>query len=381
MSAIKINELKLENITYKPLTAEDVNKQKKNKIFTTFISYDNDKFLLDCKDLPLVTYAGIPKYDEGIHDGPNHESLYKISINLDETNKNLKLLKEQLEKIDELTKKKKDDIFIGLKKEQKDKLIYSPIIKIPKDKEEDGTAKSYTLYNKINLKIPIIKENGNCKIDNNKFLVFKYIKQTKKSKKINGINTIDDLRKIVKRNAIIRPLINFQKVWANKPSGNAPGWGLTLQCVQLLIIDEGKNNLEMKYGFSDCELEDGTINVENNTSETSSETSTQNKKKESKKSNKSDEDEVDAVDDSNEEINEDDEDDVKPSEQEEQEEEEQEEQEKQKEPEPKELRQPNKVSVKTTKSSKAKKVIKKKPLPKEEIEDEDDAESDEEGDI
>ena len=381
MSDIKINELKLENITYKPLTAEDVNKQKKNKIFTTFISYDNDKFLLDCKDLPLVTYAGIPKYDEGIHDGPNHESLYKISINLDETNKNLKLLKEQLEKIDELTKKKKDDIFIGLKKEQKDKLIYSPIIKIPKDKEEDGTAKSYTLYNKINLKVPIIKENGNCKIDNNKFLVFKYIKQTKKSKKINGINTIDDLRKIVKRNAIIRPLINFQKVWANKPSGNAPGWGLTLQCVQLLIIDEGKNNLEMRYGFSDCELEDGTINVENNTSETSSETSTQNKKKESKKSNKSDEDEVDAVDDSNEEINEDDEDDVKPSEQEEQEEEEQEEQEKQKEPEPKEQKQPNKVSVKTTKSSKAKKVIKKKPLPKEEIEDEDDAESDEEGDI
>ena len=64
--------------------------------------------LLDCGNIPLIIYAGIPKYNpKNEKIGPNDESYYKITINLDNKNENPKILKEQLKKIDKLTEKKK----------------------------------------------------------------------------------------------------------------------------------------------------------------------------------------------------------------------------------------------------------------------------------
>lgn len=282
---VYLNNFDIKYFNIKPLTEADINKQKDSTQYVTWVNYNNQPLTFKLKeDLKLFAYSGIPTYSESIHKGGILDTgRYRLNILIDETQPIYQLIKEKFEQIDKYCLENVKNIIP--KSLKPSKYSYINCYKVPEEnnddeeeenneeeknnkKENEKKENEKSKYNKIVLKIPIDTTKNNQISD--KFEVFLYNKNTINGKrqiqKVIGIKTITDLEQYIRRGAVIRPYIKFNKVWIQKSAvgKQLPQWGITLVCNKLFIIDKGNDNSDVKFEEDDDFIVDNnnTINTD-----------------------------------------------------------------------------------------------------------------------
>ena len=236
-----LNDFNIEKFKVNPITKEMKLAQKKRNanLFSTFINYDDvkGKVCFECKDIKLVSFSGIPKFNQKFHKtGENDPQRYKIQINLDMEQQSCKELYNIFSQIDEYIVNDIGNIITECKNDndvKKYQFNYSHLIKYPKEDDDvDETKKKFTKYNRIELKIPYDIENKSINTDLCKICM--YDKNTGNGKIIKNIKTITQLAEFMPKNSIICPTFYFQKFWYNDNK-----CGVSVVCTRIIIIERG----------------------------------------------------------------------------------------------------------------------------------------------
>jgi len=289
--SIPISNFDLTKLNVKPITEKDIKtQQEKSQILTTFITYNKDKFYLKCNhNINLISYAGLPTYNPKIHGAKkNGENMYNLSINFYDDNdtenndENLKQFKNVLKQIDKYVLSKKNDILKDLlnlenngKSEDEEPVNYKymPLIK----KKPSGLKKKdYPTFDKVSIKLPYDKKTNQFS-DN--FKIYKLCDDNLNHPLV-GIKNLDDLQQVIRKGAVLKFIIYFQKIWISQALHQ---WGITLRCEQLSIINEGKSKTTLGYELDD-NISEQPVQI-NNTFNIDAITEKKNSKKSNKKSN------------------------------------------------------------------------------------------------
>ena len=252
---VKLDEFDVSKVKFEEIDMK-MKGQKQGIGYVRYVyPHGKNNFVLQVDAINMTQY-GIPKKEwvEG--------KRTNFTIPFDPEQENCNKLKEVVQQLDDKLQDKtvKDDIFGNDPKLVK-KMKYSPIIKVPKetdDDEDDNKVKFDKM--KINLDIDYNSGEINTKV---------YTKENNDSKAIaRDVKTMEDLEKYFTYGSQIRLILMVNKLWAAKSDIGGYGrlYGAGFKVLQMEIIPRENTSVKQEFKTnafdSDSEDEEVQLNEE-----------------------------------------------------------------------------------------------------------------------
>ena len=256
---IKYTNVEMERLTFSELKEGKGSKGQKNAYpkYNHPSAGSNSPLFIQFPWLTLSTY-GIPKIGEYIR--TDADRLYiKCPLDISET-LDKDLYDNLIVKLDNyLSSPEIREQLFGKKANNYD---YNELYKIPKPTDEDSKSK-YPKPPFIKLKLDVSYPDNNIKT-----IVYKTLSDGSREK-INDIETISDLEKIICWKCKIRPIVRLTKVWAQTVGSgkSAPGYGATFTVIKVEVEAPSETNmysLITQYQEDDTFIDDDNTTVINN---------------------------------------------------------------------------------------------------------------------
>lgn len=240
-----------------------------------YISSNKIKFI----SLPIIPYnAEKQTFFKGKRDPNRH----KVNIYIDKTQPNLVSLRNVYKKLDDYmtSDEFKDNFFkiFGYNESNKSKFKfdYNYILKegIVDDSQPEDTKKPFQEYDNIKIKFDVGTEQKDkdspISVNSIKTLIYKHNKETGKNTRIS-IKNLDDIEKILHKNAEIKAIIRLQKFYCSKPAKKGPitsiTYGFSSVFEQIIIYDSGDSYANGDHSYINIDGEDEEEIEETETSE------------------------------------------------------------------------------------------------------------------
>lgn len=253
---IKCKEFDIAKYSYTPLRTERV-QFKSYPIYNYTddnISNIKDRFVFQTGRICLVAY-GIPKYNPSFKNNCNF-----IKLPLDPNQSKSTHLKKMLSIIDKYNDENDNKIKIFGKLAQSVDIVHgSSLVRsdITNDSDDDDDYIKKKMFPQLKYDYCKLKFSINHSDKSINTLVF--IRENDKSRLLNNIKTVDDLRNYIKLGCHLKMIIMADRLWCNRsrvPDYGIRPYGVTLTIMQLEITPKPKicwgiqNNLST-YAFID----------------------------------------------------------------------------------------------------------------------------------